>query len=589
MAKSKAKEATRTGMTSTILNKIFFERKTLQEVLQEAEHDHEGGAGKLTLIDLLAIGIGATIGSGVFVLTGKAVPIAGGGAIVAWLIAGAICFLSSSSYMELTSRLPTKGSCYVFSYHSLGELASVVGAVCLTMEYGISSAGIARTWSLKFGRAVGIAEHSFICYNGQEFGSESCSGDVDNYFDPIAGVMVLLCTAVVARGLDMGKIIINSFTVAKILLVIFMIIAGFSCWTGNMFASTESFLPEGVAGVFKVTPMLFWGFIGFDEVCCMASKAADPVKTMPYAMGGTLLGAGLISALAQFALSAMVPVYAGMGSVPFEQAFEDRGLHWVKWIISVGELTLLPLVCLLSLLPQPEVTAAMSEDRLIPSVFRKRNRQGTFVKGSIIVGIVASVLAMTVPFALLGDVISFGVLFSFNLTNLSLINLRYGNGGARREPTVDILGWILMVALAVAGYCCQQGLVERALAGMSISLPALAGFIASSIIALGILSLLAFGFEQKCDMADANIYKARGVPFLPGFAIFCNWFLIASFSWTNVGYFVAFLGLFLVTYIFNLLRSAGTWSSPVTSDSDQNSTVSASEVSCDSEIGMSTK
>jgi len=566
-------------MTSTILNKIFFERKTLQEVLQEAEHDHEGGAGKLTLIDLLAIGIGATIGSGVFVLTGKAVPIAGGGAIVAWLIAGAICFLSSSSYMELTSRLPTKGSCYVFSYHSLGELASVVGAVCLTMEYGISSAGIARTWSLKFGRAVGIAEHSFICYNGQEFGSESCSGDVDNYFDPIAGVMVLLCTAVVARGLDMGKIIINSFTAAKILLVIFMIVAGLCCWTGNMFESTETFFPQGVGGVVKVTPMLFWGFIGFDEVCCMASKAADPVKTMPWAMGGTLLGAGLISALAQFALYAMVPYQPGMGSLPFEKAFEEKGLKWVSLIVAIGELILLPLVCLLSLLPQPEVTAAMSEDRMMPSIFRQRNKSGTFVKGAIIVGAVASVLAMLVPFTLLGDVISFGVLFSFNLTNLSLINLRYGNGGVQRVPTIDALVWILMIALAVAGYTCQQGLVDPYLAGDSISSASLGGFITSAVVSIAILCFLGFGVKQRYQSSGQDIYKAKGVPFIPGFAIFCNFFLIASFSWANVGYFLAFLGLFLVTYIINLLRASRTWGEEVPSESDMNSTISGSEAS----------
>ena len=111
-------------------------------------------AGMLTFMDLLAIGIGGTIGSGVFVLTGDVQPVAGPSAVLSWVIAGLTCLLSAFSYMELSARIPTRGSCYIFCYATLGELAAVIGGVCLTLEYGISGAGIARSWSEKFAALI---------------------------------------------------------------------------------------------------------------------------------------------------------------------------------------------------------------------------------------------------------------------------------------------------------------------------------------------------------------------------------------------------------------------------------------------------
>merc|ERR1719291_332663 len=113
-------------------------------------------------------------------------------------------------------------------------------------------------------------------------------------------------------GLKTGKLMINSLTIAKILLVLFMIVAGFSCWTGNVFESAQVFAPTGVAGVTKASSMLFFGYIGFDEVCCMASKAHNPSKVMPVALIGTLVGAALISGTAQLALAVMTPYHTGM-------------------------------------------------------------------------------------------------------------------------------------------------------------------------------------------------------------------------------------------------------------------------------------
>lgn len=558
---------------ASLLRRMLEKRKSLKSILEEAMHDRDAGDAKLTLLDLLCIGVGSTIGSGVFVLTGKALPQAGPSAVLAWLLAGLICLLSSSSYMELSARLPTKGSCYVFSYHGLGELAGVVGAVCITMEYGISGAGVARNWSAKLSHLTNT--RLLACYNGAGWG-EHCNYDNDFYFDPVAAAITALCTAVIMMGLDMGKVVINGFTFCKLLLVAFLIVGGLSCWSGNPFESASTFFPGGAGGTLSATSSLFFGFIGFDEVCCMASKAKDPAKTMPRALAGTLLGAALFSGLAQFALSAMVPWQAGMSGVPFELAFEQHGWFRARWLVSVGELVLLPLVVLLSILPQPEVTAAMSEDGLLPSVFRRQSRTGVYFQGTLIVGVTLMVVAFAVPFAVLWDVISIGVLFSFNLTNAALIQVRYGNGGRVEEPQVDLLTWLLLVCTAVAGYSLQQGVVDPTLKGMQLAgarrlaanatagqsatepeatpqVSAAAAVVggAALVAAAGITLYIHLGFRQRCGAEDekgAKVFRAVGVPYAQGIAMLCNFFLMAALPWSSHGAFCVFLFVLFMLY-----------------------------------------
>mmetsp|Transcript_2158 Transcript_2158/g.6433 ORF Transcript_2158/g.6433 Transcript_2158/m.6433 type:complete len:587 (-) Transcript_2158:407-2167(-) len=547
------KAAQHGGGAGGLVRRMAEQRKTLGAIMAEASRDQEASESKLSLVDLLAIGIGSTIGSGVFVLTGNALPIAGPSAVVAWLLAGLVCLFSSLAYMELSARLPTKGSCYVFSYHGLGELASVIGAVCLTMEYGISGSGVARSWS---GQLFALTGNWWVmCYNGGAPGEPGCNGDDDFYFDPLAGAMTALCAVVVALGTDMGKLVINTFTAAKICTVLFLIIAGLSLWTGNMFQSAATFAPTGAAGIVSATSVLFFGFIGFDEVCCMASKAKDPAKTMPKALAGTLLGAAILSGTAQLALAAMVPWTESMTSIAFPQAFGQQGWQWAKWLVSVAELALLPLVVLLSILPQPELTAAMSEDGLLPSVFRKSTR-GVYRRGTIIVGALLSILAACVPFSVLWDVISIGVLLSFNLTNASLVQVRYGNGGSISEPRINGLVWVMLGAACVAGFTMYYGLMQPLMAGDHLQWPM--SIISFVTLAIAFAAALAVSrCEVKCDMRDPAIFKAFGVPFIPCLAMFFNFFLIAAIEPRNLLYFGVFLVFIVGLYVAYIVGKRG--------------------------------
>eukprot|EP00913_Durusdinium_trenchii_P009316 g8754.t1 len=305
-----------------------------------------------------------------------------GNMILSWVFAGIACLLSGFAYMELSARLPTRGSCYTFSYHGLGELWAVIGAFCITLEYGISGAGVARNWSQKMGSFLGDEyKHTVFFYFGKgtwpadataaqlaDNYARNCSACVsmgpliyrqeteklrpalsifglpverprpwrartdDNYLDLSAAFLTAGCTLLLMGGLSLSKAVVNFMTFLKVLLVIFMVICGFI-------------------------------------VCCLSSKAKNASRTMPLALIGTLAIAAMVSFTAQLAISLISQ--PGQAS-DFGVAFEQMGWTVISWIVRLGELILLPLVVLLSILPQPEVSAAMSTDRLIPSIFRRQ-------------------------------------------------------------------------------------------------------------------------------------------------------------------------------------------------------------------------
>ncbi|GMI12187.1 hypothetical protein TrVE_jg9853 [Triparma verrucosa] len=505
---------------------------------------------RLTFLDLLAIGIGGTIGSGVFVLTGDVQPVAGPSAVLSWLIAGGTCLLSAYSYMELSARIPTRGSCYIFCYATLGELAAVIGGVCLTLEYGISGAGIARSWSDKFSSLV---KHNLDI----QYGSTSeLSVDFFAAFLQIACISVCLCK------LELGKKVILVLTLLKVLLVIFLIIAGVAPALmspsdyPNLFENFDTFFPEGVGGTITGSSLLFFGFIGFDEVCCMAARSENPSKTMPRAIAGTLIGAAALSACAQLSLSYLVDFSGnldddGEGGTNFEDAFDEKGWIAAKYIAAVGEVLLLPLVVLVSFMPQPELLAAMSEDSLIPSVFHEEDSNGVFRKGGLIAGSILVLITFAVPFEVLWDVISLGVILSFNLTNTSLIMLRCGNGGKKvSNKPVRNLAALLWIISAPGAYLTWLNYCDPMLNDGDVNWPL-------SIVGVCLLFLscvTVYMIDKKREKfnditTESDIFMAPFVPYTPGFAIVLNFFLMAQFGLTDHIIFLVSIALCVGGYV----------------------------------------
>jgi APA family basic amino acid/polyamine antiporter len=232
----------------------------------------------LTLFDLVNIGVGGTIGSGIFVLCGFiAKNYAGPATCISWLISGIAATLSGVCYAELACRMPAAGSSYAYVYSSMGELPAMLAAACLTLEYLISAAAVARSWGDKM--IIWLSENIHLIEN-----EEKNFLNPGYNFNPLAALVSTASVVLLMNGVKESKAVTNFFTVTKITLVIFMAVFGLIIMKPR--ENLTPFIPQqlGLAGIFRGATSSFFGFIGFDEVACMAKEAVDPQKNMPLAI-----------------------------------------------------------------------------------------------------------------------------------------------------------------------------------------------------------------------------------------------------------------------------------------------------------------
>jgi amino acid transporter len=283
----------------------------------------------LTLFDLVSIGVGGTIGSGIFVLCGFiARQFAGPATCISWVISGAAACLSGVCYAELACRMPAAGSSYVYVYASMGELPAVLVAACLSLEYGISASAVARSWGDKC-----------IQWLNMDLGYDvsSYSGKI---FNPLATFIAAASVALLMNGVKESKSVTNFFTVTKIGVVMFMAIVGISLMEPK--ENLVPFIPPqyGMAGVFRGATSSFFGYIGFDEVCCVAGEAINPQRNMPLAIVISLAVVTALYIIAALALTGMQP-YQDISEVSgFPVAFQSCGQEWAAQISAVSFFTL---------------------------------------------------------------------------------------------------------------------------------------------------------------------------------------------------------------------------------------------------------
>ncbi|GMF58407.1 unnamed protein product [Phytophthora fragariaefolia] len=435
-------------------------------------------ARTLGLFDLVMMGIGGTVGSGVFATAGLiASSYAGPAATLSWLLAGGGCLLSALSFMELACLIPSAGSTYAYAYHALGELPALLAGFLLTLEYGVSSAGGARSWSDKL-------THWLDAQLGVQ--GPAWMKPRDSVVDLYAGLLMAASTAVVLCGTQAGRLVVNAVTMTKIAVVAFIIVAGLANFDARR---VTPFVPEqsvvdlhgepalafGWPGVLLGASASFYGYIGYDEVCCLAGEAKDPARNIPRAVVGTILGAATLSVLATFALVGMQKYTDIDAQESYGNAFSSVGMDWAASFVASGEVLTMPITSFIGFLAQPRVQYAMAKDGLLPAVFAQLDSNGNLFRGTLLCGIGVTALAVFVPFHVLWNFISLGILVAFNLTNSSLLFVRVSNGAteggneaedtsAMKSPGAMIAGYL--VSSFLAAFHWQKGVVA------SVPLPA---------------------------------------------------------------------------------------------------------------------
>eukprot|EP00560_Eucampia_antarctica_P007863 CAMPEP_0197824914 /NCGR_PEP_ID=MMETSP1437-20131217/2100_1 /TAXON_ID=49252 ORGANISM="Eucampia antarctica, Strain CCMP1452" /NCGR_SAMPLE_ID=MMETSP1437 /ASSEMBLY_ACC=CAM_ASM_001096 /LENGTH=497 /DNA_ID=CAMNT_0043424721 /DNA_START=118 /DNA_END=1608 /DNA_ORIENTATION=+ len=388
-----------------------------QESLQQQQQQQPKMEPHLSLFDLITLGIGITIGSGIFVLSAViAHKYAGPATVLSWSLSGFAAFLSAFCYAEISGRIPSSGSSYAYAFASMGELPAFVTAACLTLEYLVTGAAVARSWGDKFVSWVSVELHA----------GQWPHTYLDPGYDikPMATIIVLISTAIVCSGVKESKAVTTVMTWTKVALVSFMSIGGLILFKP---ANMTPFIPPqfGVNGVFLGATKSFFGYMGYDAICCVAGEAKNARKNVPIAIMVTVSLVSVLYITATVALTGMQP-YQQISPVDgFAGAFRYNKWDWAAQITSAGEVALLPLVVLASMMIQPRVQRVVALDGLLPPLFRDLNKHHNPVKGILTCGAIMATLATFCQFSNLNDFVSCGYLFSFSTTNSALLLMTY--------------------------------------------------------------------------------------------------------------------------------------------------------------------
>ncbi|SFV33640.1 amino acid permease [Thermoflavifilum thermophilum] len=437
----------------------LFITKPLQKLFAEAADTEKGLKRALTRTNLIALGIGAIIGAGIFVLTGQAAAQYSGPAVViSFVIAAIACGFAGLCYAEFASMIPIAGSAYTYAYATLGEFIAWVIGWDLILEYLFGASTVAVGWSgyvTSFLKDIGIHIPEYLANAPVKYDPAThqlvASGALLNL--PAMFIIALMTTLLVIGIKESARF--NNMIVFVKLLVIFLVI-GF----GIHYIVPENYHPfippnegtwgiYGWSGVFRAAGVIFFAYIGFDAVSTAAQEAKNPQKDMPWGILGSLLICTLLYIAMGFVMTGMVNYTKLNVADPVAVAVNAAGpsLFWLRFPVKIGAIAGLSSVILVMLMGQPRIFYSMANDGLLPRSFSKLHpRFRTPYITTIITGLVAMLVSGVFPIGLLGELVSIGTLLAFTIVSAGILILRRSKPHLHRPfktpgyPVVPSLG-----------------------------------------------------------------------------------------------------------------------------------------------------
>lgn len=411
------------------LLKAFFRTKHFTT----AEVDETKLKRCLSTFDLTALGIGCTLGAGVYVVTGEVAKNQAGPAIViSFAIAGVASLLSGLCYAEFGARVPKAGSAYIYSYVSIGELCAFVIGWNMLLEYIMGAAAVGKAWS--------------------DFLNSLCDDCVKNFFiehlvslklhwlseypDFLAFTFIMVLTIVIICGAAQSSALNWVFTILNLSVILFATVAGL------VFAEAknwDNFAPYGFHGIMSGAATCFFAFVGFDVIATSGEEAKNPRTAIPRATVAALFIVFVAYESISVALTLMMPYNKLPDHSALATAFDYRGFPTAKYIVAVGAICGLSSSALDGIFPIPRILYAMASDRLIFSFFAKINeRTGTPVIACAVSGLFTALLAMFLDLSTLAEMLSIGTLLSYTIVSISVILLRYKPGSVIEDTGAQI-------------------------------------------------------------------------------------------------------------------------------------------------------
>ncbi|WP_433798529.1 APC family permease [Actinomycetospora sp. CA-084318] len=399
----------------------WLRRKPVTTMAAETGADEAGGGElrrSITLVQLTAFGVGATVGTGIFFVLSEATPEAGPAVVVSFVIAAITAGLTALCYAELASAVPVSGSSYSYAYATLGEAPAMAVAACLLLEYMVSSAAVAVGWSEYLNSL--LADTIGVRIPDALSGAPGAGGVVNLP----AMVLVVLCAVLLVRGVSESATANAVMVVIKLAVLLMFGVIAATAFSADRFAD---FAPFGAAGVGAAAGTVFFSFIGLDAVSTAGEEAVDPRRTLPRALVLALVIVTVIYLLvAVTAIGAQDwPRFEGQEAGLAAILAEVTGSTWPSIVLAAGAVISIFSITLVTMYGQTRILFTMSRDGMLPAVLSRVDRRTlTPVRNTVVVAVVVGLLAGLVPLDVLADLVSIGTLVAFTVVSVGVIVLR---------------------------------------------------------------------------------------------------------------------------------------------------------------------
>jgi APA family basic amino acid/polyamine antiporter len=482
----------------------LFAKKPLDRLLNEAQETGEHSLKRtLGVFQLTALGVGAIIGAGIFVLSGLGAHYAGPGLMLSFVLSGLGCAFAGLCYAEFAAMIPLAGSAYTYAYATLGEIFAWIIGWDLTLEYAMGASTVSSGWSNHFIELLNIfhikmplwlaydhwtglrAAENIVARQMAQAADATLVPGTQAFLNKVTAIMgaqspelmqrahdlldaprlfgyeiglnvpafiiALIITAILVIGIKESARFNATIVVIKVAVVLFVIGLGFqyvskSNWGGDW----SSFAPFGLSGIGAGAAYIFFAYIGFDAVSTTAQEAKNPQRDLPIGIIASLLICTALYIAVAAVLTGMVPWREINIEAPIARAFMDRGLTTASHIITLGALAGLTSVMLVMLLGQTRVLYSMAKDGLLPRKFFAdiHPKFRTPWKNTMLVGLLAAIVGSTTPIDDIGKMVNIGTLLAFVIVSIAVLVLRRTNPAQARPfrtpwvPLVPILGVI---------------------------------------------------------------------------------------------------------------------------------------------------